>query len=157
MTTIAPEEEHMAEEPDFKPLTAEEAAEWRKRNPPVSVVRVVKWQLIVGVVLALLVALVTQRAVWAWSAAYGAAAVVIPAAFFARGLRSRLGAGQENLAMVRFFGLEIAKLVLTVVLLLLAHLVVPGLNWLALVLGLVVVMKTYWLALWRLTRSAKIL
>lgn len=59
--------------------------------------------------------------------------------------------------MVRFFGLEIAKLVLTVVLLLLAPLVVPGLNWLALVLGLVVVMKTYWLALWRLTRSAKIL
>ena len=157
MTTIAPEEEHMAEEPDFKPLTAEEAAEWRKRNPPVSVVRVVKWQLIVGVVLALLVALVTQRAVWAWSAAYGAAAVVIPAAFFARGLRSRLGAGQENLAMVRFFGLEIAKLVLTVVLLLLAPLIVPGLNWLALVLGLVVVMKTYWLALWVLTRSAKIL
>ena len=157
MTTIAPEEEHMAEEPDFKPLTAEEAAEWRKRNPPVSVVRVVKWQLIVGVVLALLVALVTQRAVWAWSAAYGAAAVVIPAAFFARGLRSRLGAGQENLAMVRFFGLEIAKLVLTVVLLLLAPLIVPGLNWLALVLGLVVVMKTYWLALWVLTRSAKVL
>ncbi len=157
MTTIAPEEEHMAEEPDFKPLTAEEAAEWRKRNPPVSVVRVVKWQLIVGVVLALLVALVTQRAVWAWSAAYGAAAVVIPAAFFARGLRSRLGAGQENLAMVRFFGLEIAKLVLTVVSLLLAPLIVPGLNWLALVLGLVVVMKTYWLALWVLTRSAKIL
>ena len=157
MTTIAPEEEHMAEEPDFKPLTAEEAAEWRKRNPPVSVVRVVKWQLIVGVVLALLVALVTQRAAWAWSAAYGAAAVVIPAAFFARGLRSRLGAGQENLAMVRFFGLEIAKLVLTVVLLLLAPLIVPGLNWLALVLGLVVVMKTYWLALWVLTRSAKVL
>ena len=157
MTTIAPEEEHMAEEPDFKPLTAEEAAEWRKRNPPVSVVRVVKWQLIVGVVLALLVALVTQRAAWAWSAAYGAAAVVIPAAFFARGLRSRLGAGQENLAMVRFFGLEIAKLVLTVVSLLLAPLIVPGLNWLALVLGLVVVMKTYWLALWVLTRSAKVL
>ena len=156
MTTIAPEEEHMAEEPDFKPLTAEEAAEWRKRNPPVSVVRVVKWQLIVGVVLALLVALVTQRAAWAWSAAYGAAAVVIPAAFFARGLRSRLGAGQENLAMVRFFGLEIAKLVLTIVLLVLALWVVPGLNWLALVLGLVVVMKTYWLALWLLTRSAKI-
>ena len=44
-------------------------------------------------------------------------------------------------------------MVLTVVLLLLAPLVVPGLNWLALVLGLVVVMKTYWLALWLLTRS----
>ena len=154
MTTSAPEEEHMAEEPDFKPLTAEEAAEWRRRNPPVSVGRVVKWQLVVGVVLTVLVGLITQRADWMWSVAYGAAAVVIPAAFFARGLRLQLGAGQENLAMVRFFGLEIAKLVLTVVLLVLALWVVPGLNWLALVLGLVVVMKTYWLALWLLTRSA---
>jgi ATP synthase protein I len=157
MTTNAPEEEHVAEESDFKPLTAQEAAEWRQRHPPVSVVRVVKWQLVVGVVLTVLVGLVTQRAGWMWSVAYGAAAVVIPAAFFARGLRLHLGAGQENVAMVRFFGLEIAKLVLTVVLLLLAPLVVPGLNWLALVLGLVVVMKTYWLALWLLTRSAKIL
>ena len=153
MTTSAPEDKHEAEEPDFKPLTAEEAAEWRRRNPSVSVVRVVKWQLVVGVVLAVLVGLITQRAGWLWSVAYGAAAVVIPAALFARGLRVQLGAGQENLAMVRFFGLEIAKLVLTVVLLLLAPLVVPGLNWLALVLGLVVVMKTYWLALWLLTRS----
>ena len=152
MTTSAPEDKHEAEEPDFKPLTAEEAAEWRRRNPSVSVVRVVKWQLVVGVVLAVLVGLITQRA-GLWSVAYGAAAVVIPAALFARGLRLQLGAGQENLAMVRFFGLEIAKLVLTVVLLLLAPLVVPGLNWLALVLGLVVVMKTYWLALWLLTRS----
>ena len=157
MNTSAPEDEHVAEEPDFKPLTAEEAAEWRRRNPPVSVVRVVKWQLLVGVVLAVAVGLITQRAGWAWSVAYGAVAVVIPAAFFARGLRLHLGAGQENLAMVRFFGLEIAKLVLTVVLLVLAPWVVPGLNWLALVLGLVVVMKTYWLALWLLTRSAKIL
>ena len=153
MTTSAPEDKHEAEEPDFKPLTAEEAAEWRRRNPSVSVVRVVKWQLVVGVVLTVLVGLITQRAGWLWSVAYGAAAVVIPAALFARGLRLQLGAGQENLAMVRFFGLEIAKLVLTVVLLLLAPLVVPGLNWLALVLGLVVVMKTYWLALWLLTRS----
>ena len=33
MTTSAPGDKHEAEEPDFKPLTAEEAAEWRKRNP----------------------------------------------------------------------------------------------------------------------------
>ncbi len=153
MTTNAPENEHMAEEPDFKPLTAEEAAEWRKHHPPIAVMRVVKWQLIVGVALALVVGLISQKAAWGWSVAYGAVAVLIPAAFFARGLRMQLGAGQGSLAMVQFFGLEIAKLVLTVVLLLLAPLVVPNLNWLALVLGLVVVMKTYWLALWRLTRS----
>ncbi len=153
MTTSAPENEHEVEDPDFKPLSAEEAQEWRRRHPPLSVMRVVKWQLVVGAVLTLVVALVTQRTGWTWSVAYGALAVVIPAAFFARGLRVRLGAGQENLAMVRFFGLEIAKLVLTVVLLVIAPWVVPDLNWLALVLGLVVVMKTYWVALWLLTRS----
>ena len=153
MTTSAPENEHEVEDPDFKPLSAEEVQEWRRRHPPLSVMRVVKWQLVVGAVLTLVVALVTQRTGWTWSVAYGALAVVIPAAFFARGLRVRLGAGQENLAMVRFFGLEIAKLVLTVVLLVIAPWVVPGLNWLALVLGLVVVMKTYWVALWLLTRS----
>lgn len=153
MTTSAPENEHEVEDPDFKPLSAEEAQEWRRRHPPLSVMRVVKWQFVVGAVLTLVVALVTQRTGWTWSVAYGALAVVIPAAFFARGLRVRLGAGQENLAMVRFFGLEIAKLVLTVVLLVIAPWVVPGLNWLALVLGLVVVMKTYWVALWLLTRS----
>ena len=135
MTTNAPENEHMAEEPDFKPLTAEEAAEWRKHHPPIAVMRVVKWQLIVGVALALVVGLISQKAAWGWSVAYGAVAVLIPAAFFARGLRMQLGAGQGSLAMVQFFGLEIAKLVLTVVLLLLAPLVVPNLNWLALVSG----------------------
>ena len=41
MKTIAPETETEAEESDFKPLTAEEAAVWRSRNPPISVWKVV--------------------------------------------------------------------------------------------------------------------
>ena len=115
--------------------------------------RVVWWQAAAGLAVALLAGLVWQRQAIALSAGYGALAVVIPSALFARGLRMRLAPGHEHAAMVRFFGLEIAKLALTVVLLAVAPKLVRDLNWLALVIGLVVVMKTYWLALWMSTRS----
>ena len=36
------QDELEAEEEDFKPLTADEAQAWRRRNPPVSVWRIVK-------------------------------------------------------------------------------------------------------------------
>lgn len=149
----APENEAEAEESDFKPLTAQEAQEWRKRHPPISVMRVVWWQAVAGLAVALLSGLLWQRQAIALSAGYGALAVVIPSALFARGLRMRLAPGHAHAAMVRFFGLEIAKLALTVVLLAVAPKLVRELNWLALVIGLVVVMKTYWLALWMSTRS----
>lgn len=149
----APEDGTEVEESDFKPLTAQEAQEWRKRHPPISVMRVVWWQAVAGLAVALVAGLVWQRQAIALSAGYGALAVVIPSAVFARGLRMRLTPGQAHVAMVRFFGLEIAKLALTVVLLAVAPKVMRDLNWLALVIGLVVVMKTYWLALWMSTRS----
>ena len=53
MKTIAPETETEAEESDFKPLTAQEAAVWRSRNPPISVWKVVAGQPLVGVLVAL--------------------------------------------------------------------------------------------------------
>jgi ATP synthase protein I len=43
MKTIAPETETEAEESDFKPLTAQEAEQWRRRNPPVS-----PWKVVLG-------------------------------------------------------------------------------------------------------------
>ncbi len=49
--------------------------------------------------------------------------------------------------MVGFFGWEVAKIVLTVVLLVAAPWVIPGLNWVALVVGMLITMKTYWVAL----------
>ncbi len=50
--------------------------------------------------------------------------------------------------MVGFFGWEIAKILLTVALLVAAPWLVPGLSWIALLIGMVVTMKTYWVALW---------
>ena len=147
MKTIAPETGTEAEDSDFKPLTAQEAEQWRSRNPPVSVWKIVVGQVLVGVVVALAAWVLTGRASMGWSAAYGALAVVVPAALFARGVLRRKASANPRAAMVGFFGWEIAKIVLTVALLAAAPRLVPGLSWLALVVGMVITMKTYWVAL----------
>lgn len=134
------------EDSDFKPLTSEEAQEWRTRNPQMSVWRFVVVQAAVGVLVALVAWLVTGRAEVGWSAAYGALSVVLPAALFARAVvRKRPGGAAA--AMVGIFGWELVKLVLCIAMLAAAPKLVPGLSWLALLAGLVVVMKTYWVAL----------
>lgn len=147
MKTIAPETETEAEDSDFKPLTAQEAEQWRRRNPSLSPWRVVVGQALVGVVVALVAWLWTRDVRAGWSAAYGSLAVVIPAALFAFGVLRQKSASRPGLAMLGFFGWEVAKIVLTIALLAAAPRLVSGLNWLALVAGLVITMKTYWVAL----------
>ena len=147
MKTIAPETETEAEESDFKPLTAEEAAVWRSRNPPISVWKVVAGQALVGVLVALVAWALTGSVPVGWSAAYGALAVVVPAALFARGVLRHSALLNPRAAMVGFFGWEIVKILLTVALLAAAPRLVPGLSWIALLIGMVVAMKTYWVAL----------
>lgn len=148
MKTIAPETESEAEESDFKPLTAQEAEQWRSRNPPISVWKVLAGQALVGALVALVAWVVTGKASVGWSAVYGALAVVFPAALFARGVFRRKASGNSRAAMVGFFGWEIAKIVLAVALLAAAPRLVPGLSWIALLVGMVITMKTYWVALW---------
>ena len=136
---------------DFKPLTAQEAKDWRSRFPQVSVWRIVAVQTIVGIVVAVLAWLVTGRVAAGWSAGYGALAVVFPAALFARGV-VRQRPGGAGAAMAGIFGWELVKLVLCIAMLAAAPKLVPDLSWLALLVGLIVVMKTYWIAL--LVRSS---
>ena len=147
MKTIAPETETEAEESDFKPLTAQEADQWRSRNPPISVWKVVAGQALVGMLAALVAWALTGRASVGWSAAYGALAVVAPAVLFARGVLRHKASANPRAAMLGFFGWEIAKILLTVALLAAAPLLVTGLNWIALLVGMVIAMKTYWVAL----------
>ena len=147
MKTIAPETETEAEESDFKPLTTQEADQWRSRNPPISVWKVVAGQALVGMLTALVAWALTGRASVGWSAAYGALAVVAPAALFARGVLRHKASANPRAAMLGFFGWEIAKILLTVALLAAAPLLVTGLNWIALLVGMVIAMKTYWVAL----------
>ncbi len=141
----ASQAESEVEDQDFKPLTAQQAEEWRRRQLPLSVWRIVAIQALVGVLVTLLAWWLAGRAAVAWSVAYGALSVVLPAALFARGMaRKRTSAGA---AMAGLFGWELVKIALTVAMLAAAPRLVPGLSWLALLVGMVVTMKTYWVAL----------
>ncbi len=129
---------------DFKPLSAEEARQWRQSNPPLSPWRIVAWQAMAGVLVTVVAALLDV--VLVWSVAYGALAVVLPAAVLARALSRQSGAA--GAALAGFFVWELVKIILTVVILLAAPKLVPQLNWLALLAGFVVAMKVYWVAVW---------
>lgn len=134
-------------EPEIKALTAEEARSLRLRNPQLSPWRVVAGQVVVGVLAALLGWGLTGQSSTGWSVAYGALVVVLPAALFARGLMGRLSSLNAATAVAGFFVWEMVKIGLSVALLALAPRMVPGLSWLAMLVGLVVTLKVYWVAL----------
>ena len=75
-----------APEAPFKTLTREEAQVLKASIPQVSPWRVVAVQAVAGLVCAVVTWLLTQRSGAAWSALYGAAAVVVPGALLARGM-----------------------------------------------------------------------
>ncbi|WP_199220117.1 ATP synthase subunit I [Limnohabitans sp. Hippo3] len=134
-------------EPDFKPLSAEEAQAWRQNNPQASPWRVLLLQVGVGAVLALFTGLISGQWHLAASAAWGSVAVVIPAVVFVRALSRQMRRTQPGSALVGLFVWELVKVVLTVALLLVAPKVISDLSWFALVAGFVVTMKVYWLAM----------
>lgn len=148
---MAPLNEMEADEPEFKPMTAEEARQWSEKNPSVSPAAVVGVQGLVGLVVALVAWGLTGRENVGWSAGYGALAVVIPAALFARGLaRTWSLENPQARAMGAAFGFfiwEMVKIALTVAMLFAAPRLVANLSWPAMLVGLVVTMKVYWVAL----------
>ncbi len=134
-------------EPEFKPLTAEQAQAWRQHNPMASPWRVLVLQVAVGAMLAVLTGLISGQARLAASVAWGSVAVVIPAIVFVRALSRQMRRTQPGSALVDLFVWELVKIVLTVALLLVAPKVISKLSWFALVAGFVVTMKVYWLAM----------
>jgi ATP synthase protein I len=76
----ADRDEDGSQEPEFKPLTREEASALRLKQPLLSPWRVLMVQVAVGVGVALLAALVTGRVELGWSVLYGAVTVVVPGA-----------------------------------------------------------------------------
>ena len=134
----------------FTPLTREQAQALRTQDPPLSPWRVIGVQAGVGMVVALLAMLVTRQQEFAWSALYGAATVVVPGALMARGMTSRLSSMSPGASAVSFMLWEMVKIGVSVAMLMLAPKLVQPLSWPALLVGLVVCMKVYWLALlWR--------
>jgi len=134
-------------EPEFKPLSAEQAQAWRQHNPQASPWRVLFLQVGVGALMALLTGLFTGEWNLAASSAWGSVAVVIPAVVFVRALSRQMRRTQPGSALMGLMVWELVKIVLTVALLLVAPKVISDLNWFALVAGFVVTMKVYWLAM----------
>lgn len=135
----------------FKPLSREEArAVAAKDSHAVSPWRVIAVQIAVGLGVALVAGLATGRMDVFWSALYGAGVVVVPGALMARGMTSPLSSVSPVGSAVSFMLWEGVKIGVSVVLLILAVRIVQPLSWPALLAGLVVCIKVYWVALaWR--------
>lgn len=119
----------------------------RELQPPISPWRVIRLQVLVGTGLTLIALVFTMKASVVWSVAYGALAVIIPAMLFARGLMSQFSSINAMTAGFGFFVWEAAKIAVSVAMLFAAPKLVADLDWLAMLIGLIVTMKVYWVAL----------
>ena len=143
-----------AEPAPVRPWSLQEAEVWRAGNPQSSPWRVVAAQAVVGLVCAAATWALTQRGGAAWSAVYGAAAVVLPSALLARGMTRRTR--NPVAAAAGFMFWEMLKIGVAIAMLVIASKVVPGLSWPALLVTMVVCIKVNWVALlWRGQRTVK--
>lgn len=139
---------------DFKPLTREEALQWRARQSEQSVWQVVRWQIALMVLVCLVSALLTQQSTVVLSVAYGALCSLLPTLLMAYGLSTKALArwfkafrpAAAGVALAGVFFWEGIKILLAITMLGLAPLLIADVSWLGLLAGLVVVLKAYWLA-----------
>jgi ATP synthase protein I len=140
-------------------LTASQAQALRvrlgKAGSVLSPWQIIAGQLLAGAVFAVLSWLITGKMNVAVSVAYGALAVVIPAAVFARGLMSQFSSLNALTAGFGFFVWEMIKIVATVVLIAIAPKLVADLDWLAMLIGLIVTMKVVFVLLWLLPKLTR--
>jgi ATP synthase protein I len=133
-----------------RPLTRAEAQALRANDPPLNPWRVIGVQCLVGMLAAGLAGLAFGSEVVGWSMLYGAATVVVPGALMARGMTSRLSGMSPGASAASFMFWEMVKIGVSVLMLMLAPKFVQPLSWPALLAGLVLCMKVYWVALlWR--------
>lgn len=149
MPIIAPLDDFDAEEWDaltYRQLSKHEAQALRQAQPAVS-----PWWVVIGQIgLGIIAALVA----WWWfgggvalSVVCGVLAAVIPAALFARGLTSQFALANPGAAVISFFVWEFVKILVTISVLFAAHRLVKDLSWPAMLVGLILSLKVYWLAL----------
>ena len=135
------------EQDGIKTLTPEEAAEVKKKLRSLSVWKVVAYQVLVGAILVLLSMWITGNLAVAVSVGYGALSVIVPAAVFARGMSRQVSSVNAGAAVFGFLFWELIKIGLTLVMLTASNGWVKDLSWPAMLVGLVVTMKVYWIAL----------
>lgn len=143
---------------DFKPLSAEEAQRLRETKPSISISpwRVIAVQGVAGILVALAAWGLTGRQESGWSAGYGALAVIVPGAVFARGLTGRFASLNPGTAVFGFFLWEMVKIALSVAMLIAAPRLITALSWPAMLVGLVVTMKAAWVAVMLKPRRQKL-
>lgn len=124
-------------DPPVEPLTREEAQALLAKHPSMSVWQVIAAQGLFGVLVALVWGGVSRDVSALWSALYATAVVVVPSLLMARGVFGR-NAGR---GVGRLLIWEVLKLGLICALLALAPKVVQPLNWVALLVTLVLVLK----------------
>jgi len=132
---------------DIAPLTAEQAKVLREMYPSTSPWVIVGLQMVVGFLVAVSAWLYSGKSSAGWSAGYGALAVIIPAVLFARGLMSQFASINAMTAGFGFFVWEAIKIAVSVGMLFAAPRMVVDLDWLVMLIGLIVTLKVYWLAL----------
>lgn len=130
------------EHEDFKALTREEAAAWRKAQRPLSLWLVFRWQFALASVAVVLAGLLGDWRVIALSVAYGSCAVMVPTALMAWRTRERAAVSAQS-ALMQVFVWESVRVLLAILLLASAPLVLGEVSWLGLVAGFVVVLKAY--------------
>jgi ATP synthase protein I len=140
-----PPEEDRSEDIAFRRYSRHEAEELRKANPQISPWRVVRWMLMATVAIGVVTWIVLDVSM-AWSAAYGSLVVAIPAAVLARGMTSPLSRMNVASGAMAFMLWEMVKIGLSIGMLMLAPSLVANLSWPALLVGLILTMKVYFVA-----------
>jgi ATP synthase protein I len=146
--------DEVSEEP-FKVLSREEAQSLRAGWPKWSPWRLVAVQALAGVVMAALWGLFTLESSKAWSALYGAIAVVVPNGLMAWGATRRTvtDAGAALLSMMFW---ESVKILLAIAILVVVAKRVADLSWLAMLVTMILCLKVNWLVLLTRGRSTSI-
>ncbi len=143
--------------PDTEPVapwTAEQVRALELRQAPLSPWSVVRVQVLVGALLALAWWLLgAEPALQLRSSLWGAAAVVLPHALMAWGLRHRVA--QPAAALLSFLWWELMKLALAIAILVVAVWAVPDLSWPALLVALIGCLKVNVWALWWFARPGR--
>ena len=136
------------------PWTAEQVQALEKREPPLTPWRVVQVQCLVGGLLVLAWwFLGSEPALQVRSTLWGAAAVVLPHAVMAWGLRRRAVLAAE--ALLTFLLWELVKVGLTLAILVAAVWTVRDLSWPALLLALIACLKVHVWALWMFAKPVQ--
>ena len=138
-----PDEE--SKETIFRRWSLAEVMELRKTQPTISPWRVVLWMLIATAVIGA-IGMIASGASSALSAAYGSLAVALPAAVLARGMTSQLSRMNATAGVLAFMLWEMVKIGLSVGMLILAPSLIADLSWPALLVGLILTMKVYFVA-----------